>query len=196
MIGPCKYCGTVRRLHRDHIQPKSLGGSDETSNIQHICANCHEDKTVSQATLVQKTVMNRPEVKEKLRLRARGRTPWNKGKIGVYSEEAIAKMSRSHLGRPSWIKGKHHTSATVEKIREAGVGRKASLQTKRKMSASHMGHIVSDKTKKKISIANKGNIPWSAGKKRPEHSQLMIWLWAERHAGQSEAYVEKEQEDE
>lgn len=42
----CERCGTVRpQLQRDHIVPRFLGGSDHHSNIQYLCANCHEDKT-------------------------------------------------------------------------------------------------------------------------------------------------------
>lgn len=44
--GDCRKCNTWRRtLHRDHVIPRWKGGSDEPSNIQWICANCHEDKT-------------------------------------------------------------------------------------------------------------------------------------------------------
>jgi hypothetical protein len=45
--GNCKICGIYREsLHRDHIQPRWDGGSDEPDNIQFICANCHQDKTL------------------------------------------------------------------------------------------------------------------------------------------------------
>lgn len=44
--GNYRLCGTQRHsLHRDHIKPKWAGGADDESNIQYICANCHEDKT-------------------------------------------------------------------------------------------------------------------------------------------------------
>lgn len=47
MSGNCIKCGIWRRsLHRDHIIPKFRGGLDEESNIQLLCANCHEDKTL------------------------------------------------------------------------------------------------------------------------------------------------------
>ena len=62
MIGKCRSCGTERRMHRDHIVPKSLGGSDNDSNIQYLCANCHEDKTVAQNSEVQKASSARPAV--------------------------------------------------------------------------------------------------------------------------------------
>jgi hypothetical protein len=46
MSGPCPKCGTFReRLQRDHIIPRFKGGTDASENIQHLCANCHEDKT-------------------------------------------------------------------------------------------------------------------------------------------------------
>ena len=53
--GKCLYCETHRvSLHRDHIIPKSLGGSDDKSNIQYLCANCHEDKTREEMSEIQK----------------------------------------------------------------------------------------------------------------------------------------------
>ncbi len=45
--GACWMCGTYReRLQRDHIVPKFEGGSNEIDNIQYLCANCHQDKTL------------------------------------------------------------------------------------------------------------------------------------------------------
>lgn len=32
-------------MHREHILPKWAGGADDDTNIQFLCANCHEDKT-------------------------------------------------------------------------------------------------------------------------------------------------------
>ena len=44
--GNCIKCGLWRNyLQRDHIIPKFEGGSDAPTNIQLLCANCHEDKT-------------------------------------------------------------------------------------------------------------------------------------------------------
>jgi len=45
-VGACSRCGVHRdTLHRDHVIPKWASGSDDESNIQYLCANCHEDKT-------------------------------------------------------------------------------------------------------------------------------------------------------
>lgn len=44
--GNCQRCGTERySLIRDHIVPQYAGGSDDESNTQYLCNNCHEDKT-------------------------------------------------------------------------------------------------------------------------------------------------------
>src|SRR4051794_39236017 len=37
----CAACGTRERLHRDHIVPRSLGGSDAASNLRWLCASHH-----------------------------------------------------------------------------------------------------------------------------------------------------------
>ena len=48
--GNCPKCGVFREiLHRDHIVPKWNGGLNEPSNWQLLCANCHEDKTRTEA---------------------------------------------------------------------------------------------------------------------------------------------------
>ena len=45
-VGNCSLCGILRQsLHKDHIIPKFKGGTEDESNFQYICANCHEDKT-------------------------------------------------------------------------------------------------------------------------------------------------------
>lgn len=52
--GNCVKCGTYRKaLHRDHIVPKSIGGSNSDDNIQWLCANCHEDKSLAEASMIQ-----------------------------------------------------------------------------------------------------------------------------------------------
>jgi hypothetical protein len=41
----CHDCGVERDgLHKHHIVPKSLGGSNDSSNLVKLCANCHEDR--------------------------------------------------------------------------------------------------------------------------------------------------------
>lgn len=40
----CKKCGRPGR-EVDHIKPKKLGGTDDLSNLQTLCSNCHTKKT-------------------------------------------------------------------------------------------------------------------------------------------------------
>jgi 5-methylcytosine-specific restriction endonuclease McrA len=35
--------------HVDHIVPKALGGTDDEGNLQAICVECHQQKTLREA---------------------------------------------------------------------------------------------------------------------------------------------------
>ena len=41
----CKICGRRASTQVDHIIPLSKGGTDERSNLQGTCDECHEKKT-------------------------------------------------------------------------------------------------------------------------------------------------------
>lgn len=45
----CRTCTAEGRVtvatHVDHIKPKAKGGTDEPSNLQPLCAPCHDAKT-------------------------------------------------------------------------------------------------------------------------------------------------------
>ncbi len=108
--GWCGLCWTLRRsLHRDHIVPRSKGGGEEDSNIQYICANCHEDKT-------------REDLK--------GRK---------YSPETIERMRNAQLG-------KNRSPQHRERLIAAARRRRHSDETKAKISAAHKGKTVSPET--------------------------------------------------
>jgi 5-methylcytosine-specific restriction endonuclease McrA len=82
--GDCVKCGTWRQhLQRDHIIPKSKGGSNLSENIQMLCANCHEDKTRDEKSWGRKHTEE-----EKIKLRARR-----------HSDETKAKMSKIRTGK-------------------------------------------------------------------------------------------------
>lgn len=64
----------------------------------------------------------------------------NKGKkIGPFSEEHKAKLSKAHKGKPSWNKGKEFSE-----------------DYKRKLSLSHKGKHLPEETRAKMSEARKG----------------------------------------
>lgn len=112
----------------------------------------------------------------------KGHIPWNKGKTGVYSEEAKRKMGE-------WQKGKHCSETTKKKLREIHKklgtrppscwGRKLSEETKRKIglgnSIALKGKKLSEETKRKMSLAQKG-------KKHSEQSKKKMSL---AHSGEN-----------
>ena len=75
----------------------------------------------------------------------KGRTAWNKGKTGVFSEKTRRGWSEKRKGRIPHNKGKPHSEETKKKISIAGKGRIVSEATKKKMSE----RIISPETRAK-----------------------------------------------
>lgn len=69
----------------------------------------------------------------------------------IHTEEHRRKNGESHKGMIPWIKGKHHTKDTIERIKATLKGRDTSPCT--------------EETRLKISNSLKGNIPWNKGRK-------------------------------
>lgn len=40
----CVFCGSVDKLHRDHLIPKSRGGSDSANNMVWSCSTCNQSR--------------------------------------------------------------------------------------------------------------------------------------------------------
>ena len=59
-------------------------------------------------------------------------------------------------GKSTWMKGKHHSKLTKEKMSLKRKGKKLSEKTKKKISKINKGHLVSQETRKKIGLKNKG----------------------------------------
>jgi len=49
-LDPCVYCGGVATTI-DHIQPKSLGGTNDIENLAPMCKKCNNDKGGSSVLL-------------------------------------------------------------------------------------------------------------------------------------------------
>ncbi|MCK9319948.1 NUMOD3 domain-containing DNA-binding protein [Methanoculleus sp.] len=71
-----------------------------------------------------------------------------------------------------WIKGRHHSAETVEKIRNSNLGKKRSALTSKNLSLAKKGCVSCMKGKKhteeaklKMSESHKGIVPWNEGKK-------------------------------
>lgn len=92
----------------------------------------------------------------------KGQVPWSKGRVNVFSEESLTKMRNAKLGKklskshkaaianaqqgenhPMY--GKKHSNKTKALMREKALGRKASDETRKKMSESQIKRAA-DKT--------------------------------------------------
>lgn len=73
------------------------------------------------------------EIKQKISVSLKGKTPWNKGKVGLMppvwnkgktlTEEHKAKISQSRKGIAPWNKGRAWPDETKEKLRQAALKR-------------------------------------------------------------------------
>lgn len=59
-------------------------------------------------------------------------------KARTFTPESYLLMMWNHLGKPSGMKGKHHTATANQKNREKHLGKRHSDATKRQMSESHL----------------------------------------------------------
>ena len=46
----CRKCGSIVGLECDHIVPLHRGGTNDASNLQSLCKECHAAKTASEAS--------------------------------------------------------------------------------------------------------------------------------------------------
>ena len=190
---------------RHHIIPKCLGGKNNKENLidlypqEHYEAHkllaseypdnnkilyaywCISHMSYSDNHVIEITSEEYAKMKEMLKKARENFEPWNKGKINVYDDETIKKMSESHLGNTAKT-GKKLSNETKEKISKAHMGKKLSdehkekisqggkgikrsEETKEKIRQSKLGKPRSDETKRKLSESHKGKIPWNKGLK-------------------------------
>jgi DNA mismatch endonuclease (patch repair protein) len=140
--------------HKKKIGLKSLGnsynkGKRPSEETKEKIRQAHLGKHHSlEARARMKIAQNRPNVKEKNRLAQTG----NKHRLGIkHDAESKKKMSQAHIGRTPWNKGKKgiFSSETIEKIRKSSRGRLWSTERKEKLSQYKLHQ--SEETKKKIS---------------------------------------------
>ncbi len=102
------------------------------------------------------------KTKKKISEACKGRSPWNKGKKGIYSKETLEKMSEAKIGQfvsnetkrkmseattgeKNPFYGKHHTKEVKEKSRKINIGNSHALGchwtevAKKKKSEAEMG---------------------------------------------------------
>ena len=87
----CLCCNTRSDLSLDHIEPHSLGGSDEESNLQALCLPCNlakRDRRISLDKL-------RQELVERKRIERLARRRWRRQQAAAHRERGLARPSRS-----------------------------------------------------------------------------------------------------
>lgn len=132
--GNCKICGVWRKiLQRDRIIPVREGGTYVSSNVQWICANCHQDKTSLEQSAAHKGRPKPPEQLAKM-------SAWQKGKI--YSEETKENIRqgnlRAYAQNPSLRE--YLSKKAIERHERDGsywTGKKRSPETVAKIAASN-----------------------------------------------------------
>ena len=101
---------------------------------------------------------------------------WHKGR--KYSEETKALLSELRTGESNPFYGKHHDPETIEKNRQAHLGKPAwnkgvpmSDEMKKKLSHARKGRKLSEETKRKMSEAHRKNPqrPWLGKSFSEEH---------------------------
>jgi hypothetical protein len=133
--GNCQRCGTLRwRLDKDHIVPKLFGGTDDPSNIQWLCQNCHCDKTFLEDKIHQseeyRTLMGRlgserwarytPE--RATQIRDHVKNMCSKTWANYTPEQRAIRQQKSRLaGKMSWV-----GISPEERARRTELNRKAS----------------------------------------------------------------------
>lgn len=138
ILAACDDCGKVRaiqkRQYRAFCPPCSRKGDRNARWGKH-----HSEET-----------------RRKISKSLGGNVPWNKGKTGIYSEEARRKISEAMKGGNHPNYGKHHSEETKRKIGEGNKGKNVSEETRLKLSEVNTGKKLSEEHKKKIGEAGKG----------------------------------------
>ena len=128
---------------------KSVNKIENKFILGHNRRNKSLSKSVKQKiSLANKGKILSKETVDKMSNSLKGRTAWNKGKIGIYSEKTLEKMSKSQTGKT--IK-----QSTRDKLRDFNTGKTLTEDHKKKISMSNRGkhregHPVSEETKSKI----------------------------------------------
>jgi len=111
---------------------------------------------------------NSLEARQRMSLAKRGCIPWNKGKTGVWQEEWLKRNRESQKGKhwspntqfkngqPAWNRGLNKTNPLVKKYSDKLKGRTLSAKTKEKLSLAHLGKKATMEVRRRLSEMRKG----------------------------------------
>lgn len=168
---------------RHHIIPKCLGGLNNKENIINVTAKEHymlhyllikiypDNFKLSYAFWMMCNGSKKDRPKTSSFLYKEGRENFSKRRKGIssmkgknHSEITKEKISKSKKGQDFWT-GKKHKEATKIKMSELALGRKASNETKEKMSIRMKNFVFTEEHKNNISKAKLGKNNPMFGKK-------------------------------
>lgn len=117
--------------------------------------------------------------KDKISRKLKGKPAHNKGikqSIDTCQKKSSSlKLAYAEGRKISFMKGKHHSEETKEKIKKNGTGLKRTEGTKVKISEGNKGKIRSEETIKKISVAKKGKPPWNKGLTKETDTRVLSY---------------------
>jgi hypothetical protein len=96
----------------------------------------------------------------------KGRVPWNKGKIGMCSEETLARMRAANkLAATKWDHSRTMLQTTKDKLSIVNTGKKHTEEQKRKISDSMKGYKPTPEHRMKLSLVRRGekSSNWKGG---------------------------------
>lgn len=124
------YCDACKKCGEPYL---ATAQSIRKGNGKYCCMSCY---------LLENNPAKQKEVKEKISKSCIGKLPWNKGKIGIYSDETLEKMSIASKGKTgnknsNWRHGLSYTNGyfcahSARRRAQKRVG-KESLTTKQKL---------------------------------------------------------------
>lgn len=152
--------------HKHHIIPRHMGGSDDPSNIVELTIEEHaeahrllyEEHGRWQDKLAWLGLSGQIGKEEIIRMKNseahKGQEPWNKGKTGcqTHTDETRRKMRESAKKRPP------QSRESIEKTRQANIGKTLSDETRRKISEGNKGKVISEDHRRILSETHKGKV--------------------------------------
>jgi hypothetical protein len=130
-------------IHKHHIVPRHIGGSDDPDN------------------LIELSIAEHAEAHRKLYEeygRWQDKIAWQ-GLVGLIGHDEILKeMNAARRGENHPFYGKPRADSTRQKISESLKGHNASEATRKIWQQQRTGRVVSEDTKQKISAGNKGKV--------------------------------------
>lgn len=144
-----------------------IDGLKPTFNLNPKAGNCFGRKLSSKTKkkISDKVSAKMPQTRIKLSKSRKGRfTGEDNPFFGKkHTEETKTKISNKNKGKPSPMRGRRHTEAAIQKMRELGLQRRHTEETKEKCRILSTGRKHTEATKKKISDANMGHVGYTKG---------------------------------